>query len=521
MELLAVGALAYLGCRSNAEGRRQRWVADMPDLPPDPQACWTPDDFERQVADSDMYESEYRKQYLASLNPKETRVIPANVPPSQWPHYVSEAKHASESDFGKARKLEMFTGESDPYTRAVTGTQVKADGAGQSPLFGVATNAHQVNSEGKVTTLMPLEDERQRYHVSDKHNNVSPCDKIMVGPGLGLGPDVQSSGSLHQGFRILPTNVMNFNRLNRETPGRVIPGQSDILRPGTFAPFGPQKHSGLGDMTGRSLAPQRAAFTAGAPRPHPITRCTKDSTFEAFFGAPAGPPVPGVAGLSTRVKADDAPGLPIINPISLHANESGYLQAPPGDPRPTRDRPGQVLNAYIGGAPGHVTQGFCAPRTNRDANAQHNTVFASNPHVAAPPMRGGDGWRPIPTNRDKAYLEPNPYLGPATGPSGPKPPSEFSTRCTRDALLHDNTPGPQSTNAYNPDPGQFRLRQEVSASRPPVDDRSQTQGHVRIQPGAGTRCKVRNSELNPWMNAQVQDSIRRQLTDNPLWQPQA
>ncbi len=513
-----MGALAYLGCRSGRSGRHQRMVTDTPDLPLDPQAVCHPGSFESDIARLNMYEDPVRQQYLAALNPKETRVIPPNVTPDQWPYYVSEAKHASDSDFGKARKLEMFTGDSNSTTRGLTGTREAPCRAGQAPLFGMSTNAHRVNSEGKTTTLMPLDDERQRYHASDKHNNVGVCEKVMVGPGLGLGPDAQSAGSYHQGYRILPTNRMNFERLNREQPGRVISGRSTVLRPGSFAPFGPQKRPRLGDMTDRPLVTQRADYTAGAPTGRP-TRCAKDSTLEAFFGAPAGPQVPGMQGSSTRCRSDAGPNLPVINPISLYANESGYLNAPKGEPRPTRERPGQVLNAYVGGAPGHVIQGYDVPHTNRESYEQTRAPTASNPHVAAPPVAGD--WRGPATNRQQAYDDPSPYLGPATGPTAMAPGSQVNIRSMKESLLHDSTPGRQSDNAYNPDLHNFRLRDEYNTSRAPVDERSQAGAYAA--PGQATKCRVRTTELNPWTDSagqQVMENHRRQLASNPLWQPQ-
>ncbi|NBS68672.1 hypothetical protein EBT31_07120 [bacterium] len=51
-----------------------------------------------------------------------------------------------------------------------------------------------------------------REPVTNKMNNVPPAEKVYVGRGLGLDPDVPASGGFQQFFRILPNNV-NEERL--------------------------------------------------------------------------------------------------------------------------------------------------------------------------------------------------------------------------------------------------------------------------------------------------------------------
>jgi hypothetical protein len=53
-----------------------------------------------------------------------------------------------------------------------------------------------------------------REPVTNKLNNVNPADKVYVGRGLGLDPNVPASGGFHQYFRILPNN-MNEERLTQ------------------------------------------------------------------------------------------------------------------------------------------------------------------------------------------------------------------------------------------------------------------------------------------------------------------
>lgn len=51
-----------------------------------------------------------------------------------------------------------------------------------------------------------------REPVTNRMNNVNPADKVYVGHGLGLDPDVPASGGFQQFFRIYPNN-MNEERL--------------------------------------------------------------------------------------------------------------------------------------------------------------------------------------------------------------------------------------------------------------------------------------------------------------------
>lgn len=53
-----------------------------------------------------------------------------------------------------------------------------------------------------------------REPVTNKMNNVNPNDKIYVGKGLGLAPDVPAAGGFQQFFRVLPNN-MNEERLTQ------------------------------------------------------------------------------------------------------------------------------------------------------------------------------------------------------------------------------------------------------------------------------------------------------------------
>ena len=61
-----------------------------------------------------------------------------------------------------------------------------------------------------------------RMYVSGLMNNLSPTEKTLVGPGLGVGADVAATGGFQQLFRVNPNNVGAY-RLTT-LPGRIAPG---------------------------------------------------------------------------------------------------------------------------------------------------------------------------------------------------------------------------------------------------------------------------------------------------------
>lgn len=53
----------------------------------------------------------------------------------------------------------------------------------------------------------PVYDLYNRENVTNKMNNVGPVERVKVGPGLGVAPNVPAIGGFHQFFRALPNNV--------------------------------------------------------------------------------------------------------------------------------------------------------------------------------------------------------------------------------------------------------------------------------------------------------------------------
>ena len=67
----------------------------------------------------------------------------------------------------------------------------------------------------------PVVDTRSRTYNSKIMNNLSSVPKELVGPGLGVGPDIASTGGFQQLYRVLPTNVGAYKLTT--LPGRTGP----------------------------------------------------------------------------------------------------------------------------------------------------------------------------------------------------------------------------------------------------------------------------------------------------------
>ena len=95
----------------------------------------------------------------------------------------------------------------------------------EQPSFGDKGQTTYVNG-------MPVQDFRDRYWISGQMNNLKPAEQVMVGPGLGLDPNVPAAGGFQQLYRPMPNNVGAY-RLTT-LPGRA--GTRDGTITGGAAP---------------------------------------------------------------------------------------------------------------------------------------------------------------------------------------------------------------------------------------------------------------------------------------------
>jgi hypothetical protein len=89
----------------------------------------------------------------------------------------------------------------------------------------------------------PVYDLYGRQNITNKMNNFPPVERVNVGPGLGVGPDVAATGGFQQFFRALPNNI-NEERLTT-LEGRAGPSNPVVKNGGA---------GGIGAMTHQAKA---------------------------------------------------------------------------------------------------------------------------------------------------------------------------------------------------------------------------------------------------------------------------
>lgn len=109
----------------------------------------------------------------------------------------------------------------------------------ETPSFAVI--APQQRSGGQEILNM-----RNRMYDQGRMNNLSPIEKQMVGPGVGVGPNVPAYGGYQQLFRVNPVNVGEY-RLT------TLPGRS-----GPAHDISGGRHGLIGEMTHNM--PEKTAF---------------------------------------------------------------------------------------------------------------------------------------------------------------------------------------------------------------------------------------------------------------------
>ena len=105
------------------------------------------------------------------------------------------------------------------------------DALGSQRIQNINNNTHNHPSFGDVSFMKypngePVINIYDRPYVSGQMNNFGPVEKELVGPGLGVGPDVPAYGGYQQLFRVEPNNVGAY-RLTT-LPGRSGPAHSVI-----------------------------------------------------------------------------------------------------------------------------------------------------------------------------------------------------------------------------------------------------------------------------------------------------
>lgn len=170
-------------------------------------------------------------------------------------------------------------------------------------------------------------------YVSGIMNNLSPIEKQMVGPGLGLGPDVPAYGGYQQVFRVKPNNVGAYKKTT--LPGRSgCPGNISGGMPGMVGQIThyPAKTSVYVQPVGGRA--QQVSGQTGIPSFEYTKRMTnrQETTVRSdglsFGGAKRMVSGPTLEQDPTRNKVDTN-SVHFTNPAPGIANfEGGYLVAP-------------------------------------------------------------------------------------------------------------------------------------------------------------------------------------------------
>jgi len=120
-----------------------------------------------------------------------------------------------------------------------------------------------------------------RQAVTNKMNNFPPVERMNVGPGLGVGPNIKATGGFQQVFRVLPTNV-NEERLvqldGRPGPPAAVVPSGWVQQGGLTQTQRPPKIYHRGTEMGRAQG-QGGSITA--PEKRPIFQRTLQPTLKS------------------------------------------------------------------------------------------------------------------------------------------------------------------------------------------------------------------------------------------------
>ena len=172
------------------------------------------------------YSNDAEKRWVAAQAPKQSGIILPNKRPAQvMPFYTSGKSMNTNGDY-KQRKMELFSGNMLEGHSEFGAYKHKQEA---NSMFGMAPQGF-VTSGGTVGNP-PGDAELQKTRSVDNrtHNNVLPTEQVMVGPGLGVGPEVAATGGFHQFYRQLPLNVNEYKLT--QLPGVLNHGASTVQKP--------------------------------------------------------------------------------------------------------------------------------------------------------------------------------------------------------------------------------------------------------------------------------------------------
>lgn len=264
MELLIAGGIALLGFGMSTPGRGQR-LTKRPKYAKQlgPSNEYIEPGNSTKALDRD-YTERAEKRWRESRDPGLTGIVTPHtkLTNAQLPFFTS-AKTQNTNDGVKQTLLETFTGANSMDT-SLTGTyrnkrEVEA-------MFTPSYSAQEVTSSGSSGNKM-YDRQDVRYENSAWQNNVLPAEKIYVGRGIGVGPDVAAADGFHPMHRVVLKNVGEYKKNN--LPGGVNHGASYVNKSTKQAKVAVNHNPGsmVYDQNRRPMMPSMAAVHA--PKVHP------------------------------------------------------------------------------------------------------------------------------------------------------------------------------------------------------------------------------------------------------------
>jgi hypothetical protein len=168
------------------------------------------------------------------------------------------------------QKMEIFTGERQRRDREALGLPTKRE---STNLF---TPAEKTTGYGYMYgtggggpgALLTRNKELESYKSDLKFKtNEKPFEKIMVGKGLALDPEVPAAGGFQEYTRVMPENISDYK--SNQLPGRVAGGKWVFSNaPTSQVPVVKNRPNGYYSLCTRGPATGKSVMTAETLRPN-------------------------------------------------------------------------------------------------------------------------------------------------------------------------------------------------------------------------------------------------------------
>lgn len=157
--------------------------------------------------------------------------------------------------------------------------------------FQPGESASKVSFYGTAGQPKNSEEARRKYRASARMQGVLPFEQIRVGPGVGVGANVASSGGFHPFLRVMPHAVGDYKK--NTLPGRIAPGRAPVdlgssrtfemskKLPPRFYSMDQHPMAASGDPTSGISAP------AGRPAEPKVPMITRDNVHPGDLRCPA------------------------------------------------------------------------------------------------------------------------------------------------------------------------------------------------------------------------------------------